>query len=179
MSAAKAKTATTKPKPKQKATKKSSVKAVAAGAARGAATGAAKGAAKSAAKASSKAMAAGGERLGRGTRWTEEQVRLLMETVDVSSTAKEAFELVARELGKSTGTVAQKYYNIQKANGGGRGARRGRSKSGAAGGAARLTSAADLRLLSVDELVTLTNRVRDEVERRRDELDAASKMLPG
>ena len=105
-----------------------------------------------------------------------------MDTVGASDTAKEAFEMVARELDKSSGTVAQKYYNLQKAAGGAAsGARRGRpAGSGAATRAAagRVPSATDLRGLSVDDLVALTTRVRDEVERRREELDAAAKLLP-
>lgn len=133
-------------------------------------------------------------RVGRGTRWTEEQVTLLLDTVKGSSTAKDAFETVARKLGKSTGTVQQKYYNLQKQRSGA--PTRPRTKAGAAAGprgrgssartttgtrgpAGDLPSAGDLRALTVDELVTLATRVRGEVDRRRQELDAASKLLAG
>lgn len=127
------------------------------------------------------------QRGGRTTRWTDEQVRLLMDTVRRSSTAKEAFEAVARQLGKSTGTVQQKYYNLQrKAGGGGSGSRRGRrpaaggGTSTASAGAGRRSGAAsegDLRALSVDDLVNLASRVKTEVDRRRKELDAASALF--
>ncbi len=166
-------------------------------AAKGAAKGAARSAAKGAAKGAAKTVAASSDRIGRGTRWTEEQVNLLLETVTSSPTAKEAFEKVAAQIDKSAGTVAQKYYNIQKANGGGTtsgsGARRGRpAGSGTRGGAARsagrpaggggggsLPNAADLRVLPVDDLTGLAMRVKAEIDRRRTELDAASKALAG
>lgn len=119
------------------------------------------------------------------TRWTEEQVKLLMDTVQSSSTAKEAFQAVAAKLGKSAGTVQQKYYNLQKqAGGAATGRRRGRPRGSASTSAAATrrstgggTSDADLRQLSVDDLVGLAVRVRAEVDRRRQELDAASKLL--
>ena len=90
-------------------------------------------------KAATKKTAApkGGDRIGRGTRWTEEQVSLLLETVTSSRTAKEAFETVAKQLGKSTGTVQQKYYNLQKKTGASSGRRRGRPA-----GAPKATAAA-------------------------------------
>lgn len=132
----------------------------------------------------------GGDRIGRGTRWTEEQVSLLLETVTSSRTAKEAFEAVAKQLGKSTGTVQQKYYNLQKQAGGGSGRRRGRpagsTRAAATASSARsprqansLPTATDLRALTVDELVSLATRVKGEVDRRKQELDAASKLLKG
>lgn len=171
--------------------------------ARKAAGGAAKGAAKSAAKgaaraATTKAVSTGGQRIGRGTRWTEEQVKLLLDTVGATETAKEAFEKVARELGKSTGTVAQKYYNLQKGGGGSGGdggARRGRPRGAAAStrqggggstgtrrsgsGGGSLPSAAQLRDITVDDLTGLAGRVKAEIDRRRTELDAAAKQLAG
>lgn len=159
-------------------------------AARSAAKGAAKSAAKGATKASGKAVAAGGDRLGRGTRWTDQQVRLLLETVATSQTAKDAFEKVAGELNKSAGTVAQKYYNLQKATGAASKSGRGRpkgsasaSKSTASASAGRASSAtpsaAQLRDVTVDELTSLATRVRAEIDRRREELEAASKRLAG
>ncbi|MCW2924019.1 MAG: hypothetical protein JWM98_1423 [Thermoleophilia bacterium] len=133
---------------------------------------------------------AGGDRIGRGTRWTEEQVSLLMEAVKGSTTAKEAFETVAKQLGKSTGTVQQKYYNLQKKAGGGTGRRGRRSASGARSASAAapapssrgratggLPGATDLRTITVDELVSLATRVKAEVDRRKSELDAAAKLL--
>ena len=134
-------------------------------------------------------------RAGRGTRWTEEQVSLLMESVRRSSTAKEAFETVARELGKSTGTVQQKYYNLLKKRSGGGGTtgkRRGRPPGSSAStapaaragaGSARrpavgsLPGTSELRALTVDDLVGLAQRVKAEVDRRKKELDAAAKLF--
>jgi len=132
----------------------------------------------------------GGDRIGRGTRWTEEQVSLLLETVTSSRTAKEAFETVAKQLGKSTGTVQQKYYNLQKKTGAPSSRRRGRPAGSAKSTpssvshraprqGASLPNANELRGLTVDELVSLATRVKAEVDRRRQELDAASKLLKG
>jgi hypothetical protein len=156
-----------------------------------AAKGAAKGAAKKTAKAAaSKAASVGGDRIGRGTRWTEDQVSLLLTTVKGSATAKQAFETVAKELGKSTGTVQQKYYNLQKATTGGGTRRPGRpagstnaARAAAGTSSSRASSngvpsATDLRGLSVDDLVRLTQLVKAEVERRSSELDRAKALLP-
>jgi hypothetical protein len=166
--------------------KKSTARKVATSAAKGAAKGAAKSAARGATAASTKAVAAGSQRIGRGTRWTEEQVKLLLDTVSSSGTAKEAFEVVARELGKSAGTVAQKYYNLQKGSGAAP-RRRGRPAGSGAGASARATGGtggglptpAQLRGLTVDDLVGLAARVKTEIDRRRDELDAAAEALKG
>lgn len=166
---------------------KSTAKRAATGAAKTAARSAARTAAKGAAKTGTRAVAAGGERIGRGTRWTEDQVSLLLDTVKGSATAKEAFETVARQLGKSTGTVQQKYYNLQKATGGSTGTRRRGRPAGstnrstaaprASGGGA--TSTAALRAMTVDELVTLARNVKGEIDRRQSELAAASRLLAG
>jgi polyphosphate kinase len=159
-------------------------------AAKGAAKGAARTAAKGAAKGAAKTVAASSDRIGRGTRWTDEQVALLLKTVTSSPTAKEAFELVARQIDKSAGTVAQKYYNLQKANGAPASAKRGSSggrpagrpagrAAGAGVGGGGLPTATELRALTVDELTGLAMRVKTEIDRRRTELDAASKALKG
>lgn len=159
-------------------------------AAKGAAKGAARTAAKGAAKGAARTVAVGGDRIGRGTRWTEEQVALLLETVTSSATAKEAFELVARQIDKSAGTVAQKYYNLQKANGTPARARRKSSTATRATGrtagrpvgtraSGGLPNATELRALTVDELTGLAMRVKGEIDRRQSELAAASKALKG
>ncbi|MCW2926877.1 MAG: hypothetical protein JWM86_845 [Thermoleophilia bacterium] len=186
---------------KGRAKASAAAKKAAAGAARSATKGAARAATKAGTSAAKAAASAGTERVGRGTRWTEDQVALLLETVGASRTAKEAFEAVARELGKSTGTVQQKYYNLQKANGTPAGRRRGRPRGAAASRAAgsngagsgasttrgtrgaasggALPNATDLRSLTVDELVGLAQRVKSEVDRRRAELDEAARQLKG
>ncbi len=186
--------ATAKPRKKPATT---TARKAATGAAKSAAKSAAKGtartAAKGAAKGARKTVAASGDRIGRGTRWTEEQVALLLDTVVSSPTAKEAFEVVARQIGKSAGTVAQKYYNLQKASGspagakrassGGRPAGRGPARSAgrpaSAGARGGLPNATELRVLTVDDLTGLAMRVKTEIDRRRSELDAASKALKG
>lgn len=144
----------------------------------------------SAKKSSSKPAAkkpVAGAKLGRGTRWTDADVKLLMETVSASATAKQAFETVAKSLGKSVGTVQQKYYNLQKKSGAPK--RRGR-KPGSTNSAATATrratsggaaggpySATAVRALTIDELVSLASRVKDEVDRRKRELDAATALF--
>lgn len=183
--------------PKKQASTTSSARKAATGAAgraaksaaKGAAKGAARTAAKGAAKGAAKTVAASSDRIGRGTRWTDEQVTLLLKTVTSSPTAKEAFEVVARQIDKSAGTVAQKYYNLQKANGAPASAKRtasgarttgrppGRPAAAKATGA--LPNATELRALTVDELTGLAMRVKTEIDRRRTELDAASKALKG
>lgn len=179
--------------PKKRSSATTAARKAATGAAKSAAKGAAKGAArtaaKGAAKGAAKTVAASSDRIGRGTRWTDEQVTLLLKTVTSSPTAKEAFEVVARQIDKSAGTVAQKYYNLQKANGSPASASRGASPARATGrpagrpAAARagggLPSATELRTLTVDELTGLAMRVKGEIDRRRSELDAASKALKG
>jgi hypothetical protein len=165
---------------------KSAAKGAARSAAKGAARSAAKGAAKAGTKTAKAAASAGGDRIGRGTRWTDAQVSLLLDTVKGSSTAKQAFEVVAKELGKSTGTVQQKYYNLQKATGGGAPRKRGRpagstnrATSAPARSSAGTPNASALKTMTVDELVTLAKNVKGEIDRRRSELAAASKLLAG
>lgn len=126
-------------------------------------------------------------------RWTERQVATLLKAVEASATAKAGFEVAASELGKSVGTVQQKYYALQrKARNDGEVVaprRRGRP----AGSARRATvtpttvparvapsrngSADELRTLTIDELTSLAHRVKAEVERRRSELDAAARLF--
>lgn len=135
-----------------------------------------------AAKPVAKAPAA---RDGRGNRWTDEQVKILMDAVAGARTAKEGFERAAKQLGKNVGTVQQKYYNAQKQATGG--VRRGARRAAAAGPAAArrvtssaasaLPSATDLRTIAVDDLVGLAQRVKAEVERRKQELGAASQLF--
>jgi hypothetical protein len=103
-----------------------------------------------------------------------------------SATAKQAFETVARELGKSAGTVQQKYYNLQKATGGGAPKKRGRpagstnrATTAAPRAAASTPSVTALKTMTVDELVTLATNVKGEIDRRSAELAAASKLLAG
>lgn len=133
-----------------------------------------------------KTAAKGAARVGRGTRWTDEQVKLLLDSVKASRTAKEGFEQAAKQLGKNVGTVQQKYYNLQKQVSGGAVRRRGSARrAGAAattpraasGRAATLPSAADLRVIPVDDLVALAQRVKGEVDRRRQELGAAAQLF--
>ena len=150
--------------------------------------------ARSAATGASKPALKGGAKIGRGTRWSEEQVALLLDTVKASKTAKEGFAVAAKQLGKNTGTVQQKYYAVVRAAGGGRvrkgsGRKPGRpagstkvaaraaGTSAAAAATGSVPNAAALRKLSVDELVGLASRVKDEVDRRRKELDEASKLF--
>ena len=50
-------------------------------------------------------------------RWTDEQVELLRKAVASAPSAKAAFDQVAKQLGKSPGTVQQKWYAMQRAGG--------------------------------------------------------------
>jgi hypothetical protein len=133
-------------------------------------------------------VAAGGDKIGRGTRWTEDQVRMLLDAVRASETAKAAFEQVARELDKSAGTVAQKYYNLQKATAAPAkrsAAPASKPASGSSRAAASIDStgtlptATELRTLTVDDLVGLAARVKAEIDRRRAALDEGARQLAG
>ena len=135
-----------------------------------------------------------GKNQGRASRWTEQQVKLLRETVDASATAKDAFQKVAKELGKSPGTVQQKWYALQRAAGkgrrpaaatarksagtGARGARSGNARGAASTRpAGRSAAGFDLRGMPVDDLTALARDVKEEVDRRRRELDEASRLF--
>ena len=128
------------------------------------------------------AAAAAGTAAAGAARWTESQVQTLMNAVNAADTAKAGFAVAAGELGKSVGTVQQKYYALQRAAGGGR---KGRNKSAASGsrsGPARATTSglpgpAQLRVLTVDQLTALAQQVKTEVDRRRVELDRAAKLF--
>ncbi|MEO6867886.1 MAG: hypothetical protein ABI200_07685 [Gaiellales bacterium] len=163
-----------------KSSAKSNAKKGAASAAKPASKTSVRSVARKATTQAAKGVVAGGEKLGRGTRWTEEQVALLLDTVKASPTAKEGFEAVAKQLGKSAGTVQQKYYNLQRQGGGGAPRRRGRPRSQGTGtriGGASLPTATQLRALDVDDLVGLATLVKGEIDRRRTELDAAAQQL--
>jgi hypothetical protein len=138
----------------------------------------------SAPKAKAPAKATSSARAGRGTRWSDEQVQLLMDAVKSARTAREGFEQAAKQLGKNVGTVQQKYYNTQKQLSGGvrRGGRRAAAAAApvarrVAGATSGLPSATDLRSIPVDDLVALAQRVKAEVERRKQELGAASQLF--
>lgn len=143
--------------------------------------------ASSASRKKASAAPKGGERVGRGTRWTDEQVSVLMDAVKSAGTAKEGFERAAKQLGKNVGTVQQKYYNLQKqltggtrrraASGGRSGAAASSSTTARAPRGASLPSAAELRAITIDELVGLAQRVKAEVDRRKQEIDAAEKLF--
>jgi len=115
-------------------------------------------------------------------RWTEAQVQTLIDAVNASETAKAGFAVAAGELGKSVGTVQQKYYALKRATGGGRKGSHGRASQGAGGSsAARMYTAtpseAQLRALTVDQLTALAQHVKSEVDRRRIELDRAAQLF--
>lgn len=138
-----------------------------------------------ASKKKTKAASKTSDRVGRGTRWTDEQVSILMDAVKGAGTAKEGFEQAAKQLGKNVGTVQQKYYNLQKKlTGGGRrraaGAPRTTTATASTARAPRgaaLPTATELRAITIDELVGLAQRVKAEVDRRKQEIDAAEKLF--
>lgn len=120
---------------------------------------------------------------GRAPRWTESQVQLLRDTVQASATASEAFRKVAHELGKSPGTVQQKWYALQRAAGTGRSRvsqplrKSSQQRHRATPAAPHRAATQDLRALPVDDLIALAREVKAEIERRRKELDEASKLF--
>lgn len=117
-------------------------------------------------------------------RWTDDQVRLLHDAVAAAPSAKAGFEQAARQLDKSVGTVQQKYYALKRSQGPGR--RRGPSSQTTPSGTRSAGSAIDSRSplgsdalarLTVDELTAVARRVKAEVERRRSELEKASRLF--
>lgn len=136
-----------------------------------------------------------GSRAATGTartaaRWTEDQVQILMDAVKRSPTAKAGFERASQELGKTVGTVQQKYYALQRKAGGGRGTRtsgassrvrstgtRGASTRGAGSRGAGPITRDYLAALTADDLVAVADLVRDEVHRRQQELQRAADMF--
>lgn len=117
-------------------------------------------------------------------RWSTEDVQLLVETVAASRTAKEAFAKVAGLSGRSAATVQAKYYQLQKKTGRAGTRRRGRPAASApkatAPRAARATSTfagGDLRAMTIDALVNHAREVKSEIDRRRRELDDATKLF--
>ena len=120
-------------------------------------------------------------------RWSAADVQLLSETVANSRTAREAFAKVAQLSGRSAGTVQAKYYQLQKQAGGAAsrvGARR-RSQPAATKAASPVavrpsrttTGSAGLRSMSIDELVSHAREVKSEIDRRRRELDDATRLF--
>lgn len=110
---------------------------------------------------------------GRFPAWTDDQVKVLREAVKSEATMSAAFEKTAKELGKSKGTVQQKWYKL---NGGAKVKRVSRPSASAAGAKAR-RNGIDVAALSSDELVQLAQSVQAEVKRRQDELSAAAGLF--
>jgi hypothetical protein len=119
-------------------------------------------------------------------RWTEAQVKVLRDAVQASPTAKAGFERAAAELGKSVGTVSQKYYALQRSAG--KTGRRvtTRAASARTAGAARVSKVrtavadatpADLARMTTDEVARLAEMVRGEIDRRQAELSRLSKLF--
>src|SRR4051812_853549 len=57
-------------------------------------------------------------------RWTDQEIKVLLDAVASSPTAKAGFENASKVLGKTVGTVQQKYYALKRKENGGR--KRGR-----------------------------------------------------
>jgi hypothetical protein len=113
-------------------------------------------------------------------RWSAEDVQLLLDTVAASRTAKEAFAKVASASGRSAATVQAKYYQLQRATGGAARRRPGRPAGAASSprrSAGTSTGSLDLRAMSIDALVGHAREVKAEIDRRRRELDDATKLF--
>lgn len=107
------------------------------------------------------------------SRWTEEQVALLNDSVAKSSTAREGFEKVSQQLGKSVGTVQQKYYSMQRqARGVSRPAPAPRSKP-----VADSTVSGVLAELPMADLAKLALQVKNEIDSRQKALAEASSLF--
>jgi hypothetical protein len=101
-------------------------------------------------------------------RWTEDQIQLLREEVAKGPTAQAAFERVAKKLGKSKGTVQQKYYAMKKASGTPT-ARQARAAKVPAGGYSR----GQLARLEPADLVKLIETAKQVLEAKEADLAKA------
>lgn len=101
------------------------------------------------------------------TRWTDKDIQLLNDTVAKTATKTEAFGMVAEKTGRSPGTVAQKYHNMRRAEGGGRPARAGSRSAGRTGGSSTRHSRGALGTLTTEELVKLIENAREVLQERK------------
>jgi hypothetical protein len=124
---------------------------------------------------SARARAAG----NAARRWSAQEIAYLKETVANSATAKEAFEVVGAKLGKSAGTVQQKWYAMQRSTGKGR--RKAKRSVQKATNTAQATAAkaqavaskqwTNLRNVDQQDLFALYESARTEIDRRKREFD--------
>lgn len=110
-------------------------------------------------------------------RWTPEQVDALMTAVREEKTAQAAFERVASELGKSKGTVQQKYYAVKKKTTPAR--KRAASVKASAPLAPRAVSNGHSNLadMSMGEFAALAEAVHAEAQRRRADIERVAGLF--
>ncbi len=107
----------------------------------------------------------------KSTRWSEGDVQLLRNEVEKGPSAKAAFERVAKKLGKTTGTVSQKYYNLKKSSGAPT-ARQARGAKVPAGGYSR----GQLSRLDPADLVKLIATARAVLDAKKGNLKKAEEQ---
>ncbi len=125
-------------------------------------------------------------------RWTDREVKILLDAVTSSPTAKAGIENAAGVLGKTVGTCSQKYYSLKRKENGGR-KRTGRkaaapatkrSASATRQPASRTAPAPrkpsiDVASMSNVELSKLVAVATTELQRRMVELEANVRKLLG
>ena len=89
---------------------------------------------------------------------------MLYDAVERAPKAKDAFEQVAGELGKTVGTVSQKYYNMERKKA--EGSNRKPSKAGAQID----TSKSNLKRLETNDLVKLIASAKEVLKDRKEAL---------
>lgn len=103
------------------------------------------------------------------SRWTDAEVQALRDAVAKAPTAKAAFDQVAKKIGKSPGTVQQKWYSMQRAAG------KGVAAGTKAASQVRVSytpfGKAALRKLDAEELVTLIHNAREILQTKKDEIE--------
>lgn len=113
------------------------------------------------------------KRGGALPRWTPEDIAKLEAAVKTAKSRSEAFQSVAAELGKSAGTVQQKWYQLQRK----KSKRAARSVAVRRGSVPARQASGKYAQMSSSELLVIAREVRAEIDRRQSELAEAKHIF--
>lgn len=103
-------------------------------------------------------------------RWTDDDVKILRQTVRAAKNKQEGFKKAAEKLGKKPGTVQQKWYNLEAK-------KNPKRKPVSAKPVASRNGGPDLGAMENSDLAALAKAVQVEVERRRKQLEEAAGLF--